>query len=142
MISEIRLIHNIRTMSIWDWNSVGNASQWTHSGLLVGFLDGVSNDFRVPAVHRWGPFKGHIEAPGVHDLRSGRGTGKLCRGQHEYIKLKGPFVVFGAPYGEWGRQAAPSRSGSMRESVTVNPPSLSGEQPVMGSRSITGPFGI
>ena len=91
-------------MSIWDWNSVGNASQRTHSGLLVGLLDGVSGDVRVPGVLRCGPLQGHVEAPGVHDLRTGRGPGQLCRGQHGNHALKGAFRGLWRPL--WRRRTA------------------------------------
>lgn len=45
--------------------------------LSVSLLDGVSCDFCVAIVLRWGPFQGCVEAPNIDQLHAGRRTRQL-----------------------------------------------------------------
>lgn len=49
----------------------------SYLGLSVSLLDGVSCDFCVAIVLRWGPFQGCVEAPSIDQLHAGRRTRQL-----------------------------------------------------------------
>lgn len=48
-----------------------------YPGLLVGLLDQVSSDLCVAIILGRDPFQSSVEAPGVHQLHTGRRAGQL-----------------------------------------------------------------
>lgn len=77
-------------------------------GLFVSLLDGVSCDFCVAIVLRWGPFQGCVEAPRIDQLHAGRRTRQLWEDKYTKFKLNSNQKATSAQ--TWTSAATPSHT--------------------------------